>query len=159
MFVATAPVSRQYIAIGCHAPEHNVRFATKSEGAAVRRGGVLYDARSNYPMQRSANRSAHMASLRRSRPLIATLDIRVRAPPNMRTPPRLRGPRFIAVSCRAPERCVRLATILEGAQRWRGGVLKGATSNTPMQRSANPSPHFISVPLAPADCRVRQPKV
>jgi hypothetical protein len=48
------------------------------EGAAVGRGGVLKDALSNKPMQRSANRTARMNSWCRPRPLIATLGFNPR---------------------------------------------------------------------------------
>src|ERR1041384_7429185 len=80
------------------------------EGAGVRRGGILKDARSNKPMQRSANRAAHMTSWCRSRPLIAALDIGVRPPPNERTPPRWRGRHCFAGSCRAQTHQVTFVT-------------------------------------------------
>ena len=141
---------RRGIAAGCRAPEHCVRFVTKNEGAASRRGGVLKDAMSNKPMQRSAFTSALILCSRSERPLIGNVRHRRTSSSEYADAAALLCRRLIAVNCRAPEHRVRYITIYEGAARGRGGVLKDALSNNPMQRSAGSAVLTFSFNAAPA---------
>jgi hypothetical protein len=74
-------------------------------------------------------------------PVMHSLDIGVRVTLNVRTPPRWRGRPFLLVGCRAPTHRLSFVTQIAGAAGGRGGELKNAMSNTPMQRSARPPLH------------------
>ena len=99
------------------------------------RGGALKDAMSNIALQRSAIRTARMTSLRSARPLNAALDICVRVPGSIRTPPRCE-PSASSQLVAALKRIDSDALLkLQARQVRRGGALKNAMSNNPMQRS------------------------
>jgi hypothetical protein len=65
---------RQLFVVSCRAPNHRVRCTTQLQARPVWRGGVLSDALSNKPMQRSAGRAVHVViGVPLPRPLIGSV--------------------------------------------------------------------------------------